>query len=58
MELWPIVPLFTLFGVFLLVLLWPWFFVLVAPVMVLTHRYAAKHESPVNRAKRASETSE
>jgi hypothetical protein len=57
-ELWPIVPMFTLVGVFLLVLLWPWFVVLVAPIVVLSHRYAGNHESPIRRARRASETSE
>jgi hypothetical protein len=57
-ELWPIVPMFTLVGLFLLVLSWPWFFVLVVPVVVLTHRYAGSHESPIRKARRASETSE
>lgn len=58
MELWPIVPAFTLVGVLLLVLLWPWFALLVAPVVLTTHRYAARHESPIKRAKREAEASE
>jgi hypothetical protein len=51
-ELWPILPMFSLVAVMLLVLLWPGFGVLVVPIVVLTHRYARSHESPIHRVKR------
>jgi hypothetical protein len=54
-ELWPILPNFALLGVLGLVLLSPWFGLLVLPIEALTVRYVRSHESPIRKLLRAQD---